>query len=156
MAIFLTIVCCLILYSIIVFFKRYRQADMDTLMPFNSWIHVIMTKSEKDRDAMAHGLLVQSSNLLVEFGSIQSIDTVMRIFRGSNICKTNFIINVITSNTLYLKEEELSEYRSSLENPARVFFATALYTYIARNGKDVNLALFLLERISEKPFKGWN
>lgn len=156
MAIFLTVFGCLILYGIIIFFNRYRQADKDTLIPFNIWINVIMSKNEKDRDAMSHSLLVQSSNLLVELGAIQSIDTVMRIFRGSNICKTNFVINVISSNTLYLKEEEMAEYHSSLENPARAFFATALYKYIARNGSDVDLALSLLEYSSQKPFKGWN
>lgn len=80
----------------------------------------------------------------------------MSIFHNQNICKTNFIINILNSNSLYLKEDEVEDYQQRLNDAARVFFATSIYEYIQNNGRFIDEALFLATRHAEKPFKGWD
>lgn len=68
MELFVFLSVCSILYfilsPIIRFYKRYRKADKYSLLPFISWIALIQTKNEKERDAMAHGLFLGGITIL--------------------------------------------------------------------------------------------
>lgn len=142
------------IFFVINHFKKYHYVDKQTLLPFLTWMNLLMNAGEKDRDAMAHSLIFQASHLLTEMGVISSIKDITNIFQGSNVCKTNFIINVISSNALHFSEDEHEEHQKHLEDQARAVFATALYVYIRRNSRDIN-SLMLLIPHSQKPFKGW-
>lgn len=133
MEIFIIIVIATLIYLIIDYFNKRNNADKYTTIPINSWLDIVETKTDKEKESMAYSLIFQSANILHKLKLIQSINVIMNPFFDKRISKMNFVIQVISMNLITMNDEEMDEYKEYANSEARAFFATVMVNLIFKN-----------------------